>query len=1470
MANKTYISPQQAYHDINMGDAGVAKINLKTGLASAVIPLVSMPGNNMPLNLELVFNGGQINDFYMGYGFKLGCMQKLVYNSTDESLTYTDAGMNERLFTKQENNDDIFWADTTGSGLTITGGYDNYVIHYPNDIKYNFSSEKLRTVTNRYGKKTTFTYSNNKLSQITDAAGRIAKLNYGSNGNVANITIGDYVVTFNYIDNKLTTLSIPGKGVISFTYSQGSVPVPGVAAYQNIAYYLTSVVNPCGQEYTFALNADKVVQEVDMYSHHKTIPANASENITDLMDKHTFQYVNDYTTWITNNKGITYTYSMDETGALVSCWEGVEDNFCGDIQYISSGKNTVKLNTAIPYSSTWANVSYNVGTYSTDTLIKSFTSTEINNVREKMIVVSSFLKVLSTSGTTPFGALSIKIGTNDGSEEWFNAIYEPGNDSWQFTATAAYVPYNCTAIEIHAKCTNITTRFTKLRVQTPNTTASQPIVYLCDSSENLIDVFPVSKINRVQYLYEYKERIHGGVYRTVTKTEFSDIKKLYGIDIARMLSQTGAYKVLTFFGGKIWRAGVKEIYLELLDGNKYQLFTTDTIYGNISYSQQGMRYTETAGYYADPITKQISGPYIIYEGSQPVSIFGQNRSISNYNSYGQLTKHTSVEGIVTEYTYDSYGNCTKVKTYDKNDASKYFEQSYEYIDSGDKLFKEYDTQGYNVQNYYDTIGHADAFVDANGNRTEYCVTPNDMMLKCMCMNMPNNSLIHTHYGYNNGLLTNVTNNTGGFTFTYSGDGSINKVEIDGIRDSGETNYKPLLIASKTHTTGDDTATVEFANGYIAKTVLDKYGRVKETFDNNVSKTTNTYVNNKLDTHIDNYTDTTVKYTYDSCGELQQVTETTTGNTLVSQVKTTKNADNLPYTKEVTFADNSVVKNTYSYNNNKLNPRLVGEAIALNGVQKASLSYNYDNFGRLLSKNSLQNVSYVYNTLSDGSRLTNQVKRVTYHDGSYDEYTYDKNGNIIQVTSSTGDTIKYVYDSLNRLTEEVNCMLKQRTLFTYDTSGNITQKRIIKCEEQSDATINYAYTNSWKDQLSHINGQRVLYDTFGNPTSYKDNTLYWTRGRMLERFGDKACYTYNSAGIRTEKCIDGVPTKYVVSGDTILSETTNGVTTIYYHSADGIIGFNRDGTDYFYRKNLQGDIIAIVNASGGVVAKYVYDAWGNHKAFNATGSVIYDSTNPTAYSSYTNHVGYLNPFRYRGYYFDNETGLYYLNSRYYDPQVGRFINADTINYLNPKNFNGLNLYSYCLNNPVMLSDPMGTSVDWEKVFGWIIVGIGVVALSVITAGSFVWALTPVLSSTLTGLGIGGITAMAISIARQGGFSNSNPYQVFSSMVLGSITGAIGGTIGYATSSVAKTIGFEIGTNIAKVIGSSIISSTSTMLLTTASSAIAGAVAGTASNILLNRAFDGLDGEHETLGETITGAVQSDAISWFMDLLKWLFV
>jgi len=112
--------------------------------------------------------------------------------------------------------------------------------------------------------------------------------------------------------------------------------------------------------------------------------------------------------------------------------------------------------------------------------------------------------------------------------------------------------------------------------------------------------------------------------------------------------------------------------------------------------------------------------------------------------------------------------------------------------------------------------------------------------------------------------------------------------------------------------------------------------------------------------------------------------------------------------------------------------------------------------------------------------------------------------------------------------------------------------------------------------------------------------------------------------------------------------------------------------YYYRKNLFGDIVEIYDDENQLAASYTYDAWGNFTV----------GTN-------VDGIAFVNKFRYRGYYYDSDTGYYYLQTRYYDPQVGRFINADSIEYLDPETINGCNLYVYCKNNPIMGIDPMGT-------------------------------------------------------------------------------------------------------------------------------------------------------------------------------------
>ena len=203
-------------------------------------------------------------------------------------------------------------------------------------------------------------------------------------------------------------------------------------------------------------------------------------------------------------------------------------------------------------------------------------------------------------------------------------------------------------------------------------------------------------------------------------------------------------------------------------------------------------------------------------------------------------------------------------------------------------------------------------------------------------------------------------------------------------------------------------------------------------------------------------------------------------------------------------------------------------------------------------------------------------------------------------------------------------------------------------------------------------------------------LQWNRGRRLIGYGSNG-YTYDSGGIRQSKTVNGITHTYYTEGSTIhKEELSNGNKLIYGYDESGIASIEYGNARYYVQKNIQGDVVALVDGNKAVVAKYIYDAWGNHKVYDGNNVENSDST----------FIGNINPFRYRGYYYDAESGLYYLQTRYYDPEIGRFINSDSIDYIDPKSINGLNLYSYCGNNPVNYIDPTGNSV----IFILIILGI----------------------------------------------------------------------------------------------------------------------------------------------------------------------
>ncbi len=242
---------------------------------------------------------------------------------------------------------------------------------------------------------------------------------------------------------------------------------------------------------------------------------------------------------------------------------------------------------------------------------------------------------------------------------------------------------------------------------------------------------------------------------------------------------------------------------------------------------------------------------------------------------------------------------------------------------------------------------------------------------------------------------------------------------------------------------------------------------------------------------------------------------------------------------------------------------------------------------------------------------------------------------------------------------------------------------------------------------------------------------------------------------------------------------------FYYGIDGLTGFHIKSTnaiynkenldhDFYYKKNLQGDIIGIIDSNGEEIVKYVYDAWGNHKAYNAKTDEPLDISRFESYTDTSNIVQFIaikNPFRYRSYYYDIETGLYYLNSRYYDPEVCRFINADDISILSEgKEFiNGLNLYAYCNSNPIMHSDQNGAAWwDWLiAIFIVVAVVVATVAITIATGGVG----TTMIAGALIGAGISGITSTITQLATTG---TLNPFQLFADMAFGAITGLIGGS------------------------------------------------------------------------------------------------
>ena len=1534
---------EQSYVEGGAGNAGEYGVNVRTGRLFFDKQLFSLGGNKMPASFELCYNKAnadtrKINTdnstaktfnlaTHMPKGFKLNCQQYVFPSGND--YVYVDGAYNYHTFALAQNATDVYF-DTAGTGLLLYVKTDGFEIKDNTFNRMTFNAKGLLISVEKTFKNATLSMTNaydaedaDKLVSVTDGMGRVTQFAYAGrtvtvtkpDGNTLTMTMND--------DWRLAGLSESDGTSNSYAYYADGV--------------LESAENSAGEKAVFTFDAQGRVAGVKNKVKGSTVSNTLFDYTLSYLTKTvTYRYTDDEDA----THKIRYVYEFDGDGKTVRTYEALDDAFnsYGNIQFRSESEfeHFVQTNTGTPML---AGMFETAGEIYNSKVVDEFQTTaySVNSLSELPKTKSGEHYVLSATANL--------AGTNAG-EVYKIELVEAGTTervikTLEFNAGENRPQYRAISFTVLGDVGQVGFRLVRQAVFSSGgfynvklTKTLKPKTYDCTNmGKNVIDNVCGQKWSSLT----------GNMSVEYTPTASSAVVELNNIKfLAEDFEVNKKNANDSTAGFDVWYNGLKNC---IHNAHNVKFFTGSTKYtfNCVEFARVTFEngraiidktvYSPETGVYARAVRNVIEN----YDGGSDSYLIEQ---YTDLDEDMLAVRKKGFNDMITEYSYDDLGNLTSEKTYDYWSPDTFFKTEYVYEQNGGflKSVTTHDLSPAVTVQYSNTLstGNVSEVTSPRGQTTSSVYAANNVQLTEISSTV-DGTKNKNGFSYNSGRLASASNDGVSYQFYYNSYNEVSSVYAGGSK---------LLEKIYEHTPQKDVVVTKHANGNEVRKTYDKYERlvkVEERLsasDEFEQKTVYIYSDNDVSNIVDPFDQNLTisadsplrivldkekgtRYNYDNSGRVSEIDGyrvwyDESNRLYMRDVSTPLGVVNASifYAGELLYPDepdrvlgSGAGRYTENYNldSQKRVSRIdVDMTSAVSSPRKTcslkrEITYNDSDAEEGNKKYASELVKSIY--VRDGKKDENEPALSVYTleydgDGNITKHTYSKPGIAIALGTVTSST--YEYDKLNRLTRENNERLGKTWTYGYDAGGNITERKeyAYTTAEQLDnetatATKEYVYrTSGWKDQLLSYDGESIVYDASGNPTTYRGATLGFEAGRRLKSYkkaGDANAYefTFDYRGVRNSKKTkdadghdktwsfyydeDGklwgeTKSEKVLQGNFGIKLWTDRITKIgFFHLNSGLAGFTLSRqtgiadavkADYIYRKNALGDIDGIFDTDMNLIGEYVYDAWGNCTIEAAGANNI--------------EIMEINPFRYRGYYWDKELNLYYLQTRYYDPQTGRFINADGIEYAleQYKNINALNLYSYCNNNPIMGIDPEGTK---SKFWGWLLTAfVAVVATAAIVVGTVVTG--GLVSAVLVGAGVGALTSMGSSVIAQGGFKDADPWQVAKSGAIGAVIGAASGAASWAIGTIGQAIGQHLGyafssmrhissgVKLGSVFGVDLMMSTGKI----AGSVIGGIAGGTFMNYHANLLFGTKLNFEEAMNQGIGGEISS----WLIGIFKWL--